>query len=210
MSHTSTIGKRKATRYKSNNRNNVQLQYFLSINTSKKSESKSVETLLTKDVLKDLLQEEEVLRLSPEWQMKFKTSESDYDNQVITDDNLGQSDWIDHVDQLQRIIISRKLQQLLQREVSENEVERGIYSLQTATIRYPELKSIPLYVRFNRARRGSLKVGDVAPDVPLYSFDFFNCNLNNKDLNLVNLTSLSSIWKQKPDQPLLVIASSFS
>ena len=209
MSHISTLGKRKATRYKSNKRNNVHLQSFLSINTSKNSEGKSVETLLTKDVLKDLLQEEETLRLSPEWQNKFKTSEYNYDNQVITNnDELGQSDWIDHVDQLQRIIISRKLQQLLQREVSENEVERGIYSLQTATIRYPELKSIPLYVRFNRARRGSLKVGDMAPDVPLYSFDFLNYKLNNKDL--VNLTSLSSIWRQKPDQPLLVIASSFS
>lgn len=44
---------------------------------------------------------------------------------------------------------------------------RWLLALRTATHRHPELSGVPLYVRFNRAERGPLWTGDLAPDAPL-------------------------------------------
>ncbi len=53
-------------------------------------------------------------------------------------------------------------------------VARAVNELRRATLNFPddaEIASIPLYVRNNRARRGTLRVGDKGPDVPLLTFE---------------------------------------
>ena len=59
----------------------------------------------------------------------------------------------------------------------------------------PKLAQIPLYVRFQRARRGDLVAPCAAPDVPLYDLD-------GKETSLLAQAS--------PDRPLLVVAGSWS
>lgn len=44
-------------------------------------------------------------------------------------------------------------------------------ALRSATDWYPSLRSIPLYVRYNRARAGDLSVGDAVPDVAVTRMD---------------------------------------
>jgi hypothetical protein len=44
-------------------------------------------------------------------------------------------------------------------------------ALRSATDWYPALRSIPLYVRHNRARAGELQVGDPAPDAAVTTLD---------------------------------------
>lgn len=54
---------------------------------------------------------------------------------------------------------------------SAEELETALYELRTAAFRHPELASIPLYVRYNRARDGDLKEGDIIPHIPLLTLD---------------------------------------
>lgn len=47
----------------------------------------------------------------------------------------------------------------------------GIELIRSASSLFPEVAKIAHYVRHNRCFQGSLKPGDVAPDVPLFSLD---------------------------------------
>lgn len=49
-------------------------------------------------------------------------------------------------------------------QLDEESIERGLIQLRSAAHRHPEIVH---YVRFNRARRGTLRVGSRAPDVSM-------------------------------------------
>jgi hypothetical protein len=99
-----------------------------------------------------MLIRENELRLSEEYQKRYQEAEQ-----------ISSSSWLDVTDQLQREII-REFQ-------LDDEMEDALLCLRCATQIYPDLKDIPLYVRYNRARSGDLKIGDSAPDVPVVQLD---------------------------------------
>ena len=51
-----------------------------------------------------------------------------------------------------------------------NELRRATYNFAGDA----EIAAIPLYVRYNRARRGDLRVGDACPDLPLLAYSVVN------------------------------------
>jgi len=95
-----------------------------------------------------MLIRENELRLSDEYQKQYSEAEK-----------TSFSSWLDVTDQLQRQII---------REFNlDEEMEDALLCLRCATQIYPDLKDIPLYVKYNRARDGDLQIGDIVPDVPI-------------------------------------------
>lgn len=144
------------------------------------NEDTKIQHILTQVVLQELLQKEEDVRLSPATQQLFK-----------------QSDWLEIVSNIQRTLVIEKLYAVLGREITEPELAAGLKCLRTATIKFPKLKSIPLYVRYNRAKLGNLKVGDSFIDVPLYSL------VSKQTIRLADICNQKSL-------PLLIIASSFT
>jgi len=108
-----------------------------------------------------MLIKENELRKSPETQALYKKAE-------MTDE----TDWMEVTDMLQRQI-------LRDYGLDEVDLEKGLFSLRTATKRFPELSDIPLYVKYNRARQGDLTVGDPAPNVPLVTLDEEKCDLHD-------------------------------
>ncbi|CAF3437676.1 unnamed protein product, partial [Rotaria sp. Silwood2] len=73
------------------------------------------------------------------------------------------SSWLDVTDELQRQII---------REFNlDDEIDDALLCLRCATQIYPDLKHIPLYVQYNRAKDGDLQIGDIAPNVPVVQLD---------------------------------------
>ena len=98
-----------------------------------------------------LLRENE-LRLSDEYQQRFCEAEKS-----------SFPSWLDVTDELQRRVI---------REFNlDEEMDDALLCLRCATQMYPDLKNIPLYIRYNRAREGDLQLGDVVPDVPVVQLD---------------------------------------
>jgi len=95
-----------------------------------------------------MLIRENELRLSDEYQKRYSDAEK-----------TSFSSWLDVTDELQRQII---------REFNlDEEMEDALLCLRCATQIYPDLKDIPLYVKYNRARDGDLQIGDIVPDVPI-------------------------------------------
>jgi hypothetical protein len=47
----------------------------------------------------------------------------------------------------------------------------ALYQLRTAHVRFPDLAPRSVYVRENKSSAGTLRAGDVAPDVPLFRTD---------------------------------------
>lgn len=101
-----------------------------------------------------MLVRENQLRLSPEYQQQYCQAEQS---------SASPSSWLDVTDQLQRQVI-REFQ-------LGEEMDDALLCLRCATQLYPELRGIPLYVRYNRARAGDLNTGDLAPDVPVVNMD---------------------------------------
>jgi len=99
-----------------------------------------------------MLIRENELRLSNEYQKRYSEAE-----------NTSSSSWLHVTDELQRQII---------REFNlDEEMDEALSCLRCATQIYPDLKQIPLYTRYNRARDGDLQVGDIAPNVPVIQLD---------------------------------------
>ncbi|CAF1391172.1 unnamed protein product [Rotaria sordida] len=110
---------------------------------------------IPKSLLKRMLIRENELRLSDEYQKRYceaeKTSSS------------SSSSWLNVTDELQRQII---------REFNlDDEMDDALLCLRCATQIYPDLKHIPLYVQYNRARDGNLQISDIAPNVPVIQLD---------------------------------------
>ncbi|CAF1337354.1 unnamed protein product [Rotaria sordida] len=122
------------------------------INSNPSTVSKS---FIPKSLLKRMLIRENELRLSDEYQKRYceaeKTSTS------------SSSSWLNVTDELQRQII---------REFNlDDEMDDALLCLRCATQIYPDLKHIPLYVQYNRARDGNLQISDIAPNVPVIQLD---------------------------------------
>lgn len=86
-------------------------------------------------------------------------------------------------------------------------VKDVLLQLRRAQYDYPndeDIKNIPLYVKYNRARRGNLKPGDLAPDVPLVAYTI----TTGGKAQLAPTT----LWAQntKSDRPMVVMAGSYT
>lgn len=124
-----------------------------------------------------MLIRENELRRSSEYQQRYQDIESD---------RMSTSSWLNVTDELQRQVI-REFQ-------LDDDMEEALNCLRCATQIYPELSSIPLYVRHNRARDGDLKEGEMVPDVPVVQLD-------NKETTLYN---------NLKNQPTVLISGSYS
>ena len=124
-----------------------------------------------------MLIRENELRLSADYQQRYEEAERD---------SNSETSWLMVTDQLQR--------QVIQEFQLEEEMDEALLCLRCATQIYPDLKEIPLYVRYNRARQGDLQVGDTAPNVPVVK-------LNGKE---------SDLMEQFTSSPTVLISGSYS
>eukprot|EP00698_Gefionella_okellyi_P019658 TRINITY_DN6058_c0_g1_i1.p1 TRINITY_DN6058_c0_g1~~TRINITY_DN6058_c0_g1_i1.p1 ORF type:complete len:225 (-),score=40.22 TRINITY_DN6058_c0_g1_i1:541-1215(-) len=131
------------------------------------------------ELLKKMLRRETELRLSPEIQALYAQAE-----------RSGTEDWMD---------VTNRMQRQLVRDFGFGAVEDAVVDmLRRASVLYPhdsDFRTIPLYVRHNRARQGDLVRGSPVPDVPLAHEDG-------------SLTSLHKL--QLPGRPLVVLAGSIT
>ena len=97
-----------------------------------------------------LLRREDAARRAPETQRLMEEAE-----------RRGTSDWIEVATAVQR----RVARESLPAGASEGDVDARVTAMRYAAQRHPEICH---WVRFNRARVGDLRAGDVAPDVKLW------------------------------------------
>lgn len=116
-----------------------------------------------------MLVRENELRLAPETQRTYEKAEAG--SLWVTDDDDGEprcEDWLEVTDKLQRRVVREFL------SCGEDDTWRKetlLRALRSATNWYPSLRSIPLYVRFNRARVGDLRPGAVFPNPSVLGLD---------------------------------------
>ncbi|CAF1332586.1 unnamed protein product, partial [Adineta steineri] len=129
-------------------RRNLTYEELIKSNATKPSKS-----FIPKSLLKLMLIRENELRISDEYQKRFHEAEQ----------TSSSTSWLDVADELQREVI---------REFHlDEEMNDALLCLRCATQIYPDLKDIPLYTKYNRARDGDLQVGDIAPNVPVIHLD---------------------------------------
>lgn len=139
--------------------------------------------------LREMLVRENALRLAPDTQRAYESAEGGtvgVDNKA-EGDNVGAErgrfeDWLEVTDDLQRRVVREFLHRGAQvnndfeRDDESTSVGDGgaarkeqllLRAFRSATAWYPSLRSIPLYVRFNRARAGRLAPGDNLPDAAM-------------------------------------------
>lgn len=104
------------------------------------------DALVDEEVLVQLLQREAAMRVSPQTQKAMEEAE---DSEHV--------DWMVVIGDLQRRIVE-------EHNTSSPENVVSLLDLRLAAQRHPE---IAFWVKYNRARQGTLKSGDPAPDVPL-------------------------------------------
>lgn len=109
-------------------------------------------------MLVDLLHREAALRKSSKVQ----------DDMEMAEESV-QTEWMDVIAALQRSIVDEHNSTLSGKGTAgaTRNLEMSAISvtdLRIAALRHPE---VAFWVKYNRARRGDLKVGDEAPDVPL-------------------------------------------
>jgi len=134
---------------------------------------------LSKDLLSRILTRENELRLHPKTQQLYEQAERG-----------SQTDWMEITETLQR--------NLLKDEYgfkSPKDLDWALKQLRSATTTYPELSSIPLYVKYNRARQTSLKVEQIVPNVKLIT-------LGGEQTNLFDYCS--------SNRPLVIVSGSYS
>jgi hypothetical protein len=110
------------------------------------------------DLLKRMLERENQIRLSEDQQFLYSQ---------VEDIHKGR-DWMDLTEDLQLGVV---------REfgfVGHEQEQWALGILRTATQIYPDLKDIPLYVKYNRARRGRLQEGMEMPNVKLIEVESGN------------------------------------
>lgn len=113
--------------------------------------------MVPRDILIAMLQREHELRTCPETQAMYAAAETSFD-----------TDWMEETSKMQEQLVKD-----FGFNASPAQTARAVNELRRATWNHPgdaEIASIPLYVKYNRARRGTLRVGDVCPDVPLLAY----------------------------------------
>lgn len=141
-------------------------------------EEEEDERLPSREIVKEMLERENELRLSDDVQRKMAEAEES-----------GMSDWMRVAEQVQKQVAQ---------EFGMSE-EKGLEALRTAAWRFSgdkELLSIPVYIKYNRNRRGDLKEGDKAPDVTLQT-------LEGASVSLLSMTPANH-------KPLIVFAGSYT
>lgn len=108
-------------------------------------EKNSFDHSTREDILRAMLHRENDLRRAPETQAAMERAEGS-----------ARSEWMDVVEDIQK--------QVVQEFQNKSLHKITIQDLRSAAMRYPDIAH---WVKYNRARRGTLKVGDAAPDVPL-------------------------------------------
>jgi hypothetical protein len=105
------------------------------------------------------------LRLAPETQRAYEKAEAEFlrvTDEVLGDDDafIDCEDWLEVTDELQRRVVRKFASRgdFGDAEPGFRE-ERALRVLRSATNWYPSLRCIPLYVRFSRARTGTLVPG---------------------------------------------------
>lgn len=130
------------------------------------------------DLLKKMVLRENELRLSSHWQLKFQSAEARHD-----------TDWLECVAALQLQVV---------REFGLSDVVAGAHALRTARYMYPDepfFQQVPIYVKYNWAKSGSLRMGDEVENVPLVRLG----------------GEVVSLWEMGGDEePLVVIGGSHS
>ena len=104
--------------------------------------------------LKAALRAEEVARLSASTQAAYAAAEARED-----------TDWLEVTEELQQRVLRDEA------GVPPARMAAALFALRSAAQLFPrdaDLRSIPLYVRHNRAERGALRDGDALPEVPLF------------------------------------------
>jgi hypothetical protein len=125
-----------------------------------------------------MLRREHEIRLSAEMQATYEEVEKRWD-----------ADWMDATDRMQRRLV---------KEEFGLEEAVGLTAIRCALQLFPndaEIREIPLYVRFNRARDGPLLLEGEVPNIPLHAMDGKPCRL---------------LDFAKPGRPLVVLAGSYS
>ena len=121
-----------------------------------------------------MLKRENELRLSQAVQKRFEEAER----------SGSKTDWIEVATQVQLEVLKEF-----------NIAESALHAYRCAANKH----GLSLYVKYNRAREGSLKVGAPAPDVSLVSL---------KDDDSTCVQSLLDV--QHVDRPLIIVAGSIS
>jgi hypothetical protein len=112
--------------------------------------------------LKKMVQRDTELRLSTELQALYRKYE----------DTVGGSNGRVEAIVLQRVLAEFKFKPESKDEEEAYAAQLAGYELRTAAAQYPDeafFRSVPRFVRHNRAEDGPLQVGEMAPDVPLYT-----------------------------------------
>ena len=102
------------------------------------------------EMWRQVLIRENEMRTSPETQSLFAMAELRSD-----------TDWMEVVEELQREVLRTVA------KVPEHEMSEALTGLRRAPYDYPELKSIPLYHRYQRSRRGLYLPGSILPPLTL-------------------------------------------
>mmetsp|Transcript_47123 Transcript_47123/g.52685 ORF Transcript_47123/g.52685 Transcript_47123/m.52685 type:complete len:122 (-) Transcript_47123:505-870(-) len=121
-----------------------------------------------------MLKRENELRRSDAIQERFSKAEMS-----------GNTDWIEVATMVQKEVLT---------EFNIEPTEKALLAYRNAANNH----GISLYVKYNRARKGDLRVGMAAPDVSLVSIDS----------GLAERTTLLSY--QRSDRPLIIVAGSIS
>lgn len=129
-----------------------------------------------------MLKRENDLRISPETQKLYEAAERSAD-----------TDWME---------VTGRLQQQVASEFGFKESEQNkmaVDTLRSARAQFaaedPSILDLAVYLKYNRARRGTISVGDTAPNVPLTYLDGLTKNLSDIVV---------------PGRPLVLIAGSYS
>ena len=157
--------------------------------------------------LKIMLEQEESVRTSDHGQSRFSATHGKSDAkkhgrplddatnypEKFLSDVLPGGDWVDVAASMQHEIVVKHLPHFYPVEtISERYhwISIGVLYLRTATTDYPELESISLYRRHNRARRGELRVGTSVPlDIEMYAAPV-NSPTATSTQSMISLTNL--------------------
>lgn len=86
---------------------------------------------------------------------------NEYLSKMTQTEDEGRKDWMNIVEELQEQVV---------KEFGFENIKYGLHILRTATQVY-DLERIPFYVKFNRAKKGHLKIGDNAPNIMLHDIE---------------------------------------
>jgi len=138
---------------------------------------------LPKEVLKQVLINEDKLRASPEYQSKYNEN-----------DNLS---WFEQV--------TTDIQLQALRECGVTDLTNGLFVLRNARVEFkddPEMNQLTVYMREDRSRLGDLRENMPVPNVPLQTLDGETVMLKDYYDSLQR--------SDFPPRPLIIVAGSVS